>query len=157
MRVGGGMAVAAAVLQWGRAQVSAEMCFWRSIGRTASLLQWGRAQVSAEIKFVALAERFRALLQWGRAQVSAEMAYPHGSATEDRGASMGPRSGERGNVPEVPVAAVRLMLQWGRAQVSAEISIQPGLPTTACGLQWGRAQVSAEITTAEDVGGAVVG
>ncbi len=37
------------------------------------------------------------MLQWGRAQVSAEI-NPQGARREkDRGASMGPRSGERGN------------------------------------------------------------
>src|SRR5947208_3431300 len=61
-------------------------------------------------------------------------------------ASMGPRSGERGNSKGLATKRCSLaQLQWGRALVSAEISGDPAFTLGAYWLQWGRALVSAEI------------
>ena len=60
-------------LQWGRAQMSAEI-LTLGVGLLQRRgLQWGRAQMSAEIYFLQLGEVGIILLQWGRAQMSAEI------------------------------------------------------------------------------------
>src|SRR5690606_37588017 len=66
----------------------------------ASLLQWGRARVSAETPNLVRQRVASTELQWGRARVSAE-TFPT-SVTDEFGvsASMGPRSCERGNLPQ---------------------------------------------------------
>src|SRR5579883_1417897 len=84
-------------LQWGRAQVSAEIQYERGTPSCTAILQWGRAQVSAEILRLVRNDHCFSVLQWGRAQVSAEIVLD----------PIGPPEGE--------------VLQWGRAQVSAEI------------------------------------
>src|SRR5579883_850284 len=62
------------LLQWGRAQVSAEMMnLSYDVFIEADVLQWGRAQVSAEINHPREIPALHPMLQWGRAQVSAEM------------------------------------------------------------------------------------
>ncbi len=37
------------------------------------VLQWGRAQMSAEMNWIVFGAPLRSLLQWGRAQMSAEI------------------------------------------------------------------------------------
>ena len=67
-------------------------------GGKRSLLQWGRAQSSAEMRPRWATSQGNSALQWGRAQSSAEMAAM-GEVLRSHGkASMGPRSIERGNV-----------------------------------------------------------
>ena len=44
-------------------------------------LQWGRAQMSAEMAAPRGAEKVYLMLQWGRAQMSAEMPLLRASAT----------------------------------------------------------------------------
>src|SRR5438309_646589 len=61
------------MLQWGRAQVSAEVFRPDRLGIGSGELQWGRAQVSAEVPYEMLLTLTLWLLQWGRAQVSAEV------------------------------------------------------------------------------------
>src|SRR5579883_261650 len=63
-------------------------------------------------------------LQWGRAQVSAEIQSHEWHHHNADGPSMGPRSGERGNLNEVTKARMAFFLQWRRAQVSAEIAME---------------------------------
>ena len=62
-------------LQWGRAQMSAEMskssC---TVLCGAKSLQWGRAQMSAEMYTGAAGGLSIVSLQWGRAQMSAEIS-----------------------------------------------------------------------------------
>src|SRR6184192_4211844 len=65
--------------------------------RQTRKLQWGRALVSAEIQRAAGNSAASARLQWGRALVSAEIIDKLELASAPRLASMGPRSGERGN------------------------------------------------------------
>src|SRR5579885_1365101 len=85
-------------LQWGRAQVSAEIPeVFAPSNQLTGLLQWGRAQVSAEIRTDIPSHRRTRRLQWGRAQVSAEITISLRTKNRMREASMGPRSGERGN------------------------------------------------------------
>src|SRR5690348_2448663 len=62
------------------------------------LLQWGRDQVIAEMHVPALDATSVASLQWGRDQVIAEIAGRGEGRDEGRIASMGPRSGDRGNL-----------------------------------------------------------
>src|SRR5260221_1689617 len=86
------------------------------------------------------------MLQWGRAQVSAEIGWGVAQRVTKQRASMGPRSGERGNAPTQVGAVALTLLQWGRAQVSAEMWKFQTARRPCDGLQWGRAQVSAEIS-----------
>src|SRR5581483_8190295 len=61
------------------------------------MLQWGRARASAEINRMIIL-RLRILrLQWGRARASAEIGCEGCAGAVRQGASMGPRSCERGN------------------------------------------------------------
>src|SRR5579884_3380671 len=61
-------------------------------------LQWGRAQMSAEMRELRKRNSWPFLLQWGRAQMSAEIrTHPWRPGHGGHGASMGPRSDERGN------------------------------------------------------------
>ena len=64
------------------------------------------------------------LLQWGRAPMSAEMVTMALDRNLQAGASMGPRSDERGNLREEVRKRTHLSLQWGRAPMSAEIQFQ---------------------------------
>jgi len=61
------------------------------------------------------------------------------------GASMGPRSCERGNSAPIKQVAGKVMLQWGRARASAEMTVTTPKVTPSAMLQWGRARASAEI------------
>ncbi len=61
------------------------------------MLQWGRGQVTAEISPGNEKRRSASRLQWGRGQVTAEMHQRKRVAAKDSPASMGPRSGDRGN------------------------------------------------------------
>src|SRR5207302_7039644 len=63
----------------------------------ARRLQWGRAQMSAEISQVLFMGSSIQLLQWGRAQMSAEMWKCAKPKKPPADTSMGPRSDERGN------------------------------------------------------------
>src|SRR5579883_2331268 len=115
-------------------------------------------------------------LQWGRARMSAEIATRKCSRKGRIGASMGPRSDERGNKFIFALFNGTSKLQWGRARMSAEIipvSSCPGCLSDAASmgprsdergnlmgsgrmilsydkLQWGRARMSAEIRRPTD-------
>src|SRR3989304_2703768 len=111
------MTYALLVLQWGRAMVSAEtsramdsLCHSRS-------LQWGRALVSAETGALRMPRAPLGSLQWGRALVSAETSRRGNGHHQEVRASMGPRSGERGNTVVSGGPGKNLQLQWGRALV----------------------------------------
>ena len=52
---------------------------------------------------------YRDTLQWGRAQVSAEMIGPWFHPVAEMLASMGPRSGERGNLTQ---AQTSMRFMW---------------------------------------------
>ena|GEM_PF-3497318 len=113
-------------LQWGRAQMSAEMNQNPTNGVAAVMLQWGRAQMSAEIYLADASGLFDYSLQWGRAQMSAEILVFFRTWEPRELASMGPRSNERGNATAIaPSFTVEDLLQWGRAQMSAEIRLRP--------------------------------
>src|SRR5579883_3409294 len=60
-------------------------------------LQWGRARMSAEISSNLLLQWLASRLQWGRARMSAEIGPRREQPLPARGASMGPRSDERGD------------------------------------------------------------
>src|SRR5579875_1183060 len=115
------------MLQWGRAQMSAEMSMRiQYAAQTTSWLQWGRAQMSAEIYLADASGLFDYSLQWGRAQMSAEILVFFRTWEPRELASMGPRSNERGNATAIaPSFTVEDLLQWGRAQMSAEIRLRP--------------------------------
>ena len=88
---------AESALQWGRAQMSAEIRPIPSLGDSANELQWGRAQMSAEMRRWWRGGCSRTALQWGRAQMSAEMYLKGDDVPAGVSTSMGPRSDERGN------------------------------------------------------------
>ena len=120
-------------LQWGRAQMSAEIRPSGIQASAANLLQWGRAQMSAEMRTTSAPRPHSDPLQWGRAQMSAEISTLSSSEREAALASMGPRSDERGN-EKYPEEKLRIdPLQWGRAQMSAEMRDDaPGRPHLTC-------------------------
>jgi len=92
----------------------------RRFERRRWLLQWGRAPRSAETVNCTGGHCDRATLQWGRAPRSAETARADPRRAGD-GASMGPRSEERGNFSVSSGIVFPLSkLQWGRAPRSAE-------------------------------------
>jgi hypothetical protein len=86
------------------------------------VLQWGRAQSSAEITPIPDGIVQIQGLQWGRAQSSAEMRGDLRLLIAGSRASMGPRSIERGNLEPSFMPRWDRRLQWGRAQSSAEIN-----------------------------------
>src|SRR5581483_6290567 len=89
-------------LQWGRARASAEIRR-HALGVLAPFrLQWGRARASAEIRWAANVALWPLALQWGRARASAEIDPSGSSSATGGGASMGPRSCERGNRKQRP-------------------------------------------------------
>jgi len=59
-------------------------------------LQWGRDQLIAELVLESLGHVDNKELQWGRDQLIAELADRDTSAPPGLGASMGPRSADRG-------------------------------------------------------------
>ncbi|SRR5579885_110241 len=158
-------------LQWGRAQMSAEI---RRIGyvvrgrrcssmgprsdeRGNALLQicleaplqssmGPRSDERGNVSFRWLNRRIVAPLQWGRAQMSAEIASGRQREAIIDVSSMGPRSDERGNrLTFRAKCELDNDLQWGRAQMSAEIASSAHAGPGREALQWGRAQMSAEI------------
>src|SRR5581483_11576367 len=75
----------------------------------------------------------REKLQWGRARASAEIPRRgRASGQRLRGASMGPRSCERGNVVARESLLDRAELQWGRARASAEMVCSQTRTSRAC-------------------------
>ena len=84
-------------LQWGRDQVIAEMEYRELAPLPIAALQWGRDQVIAEMRPGAGQLATARALQWGRDQVIAEMPVADFRQMERMHASMGPRSGDRGN------------------------------------------------------------
>ena len=74
--------------------------------------------------------------------------HPH---TSDARASMGPRSHERGNVPEPPKPTPKTKtLQWGRVLMNAETKLTVPWQSFIRVLQWGRVLMNAETSLAED-------
>ncbi len=86
-------------------------------------LQWGRAQMSAEMAQYPITQPvFLDFLQWGRAQMSAEIMVILRTKIPGKFPSMGPRSDERGNETTAQNGcAISIGLQCGRAQMSAEM------------------------------------
>ncbi|MFN3326939.1 MAG: hypothetical protein ACK5AZ_25885, partial [Bryobacteraceae bacterium] len=59
------------------------------------------------------------MLQWGRDQLIAELTETAPASDEPAGASMGPRSADRGITVSAAMWAIAPMLQWGRDQLIA--------------------------------------
>ncbi len=134
------------VLQWGRGQVTAEMPDWFSWPPEKPRLQWGRGQVTAEMPVRFARFTCVARLQWGRGQVTAEMRSSSPPKLSSA-ASMGPRSGDRGNaMMAFPQTEEEMQLQWGRGQVTAEMNRPHWSSLGRLRLQWGRGQVTAEMS-----------
>ncbi len=137
--------------------------------RAGAVLQWGRAPKNAEIQTSIVARQCLARLQWGRAPKNAEIISPRSLARRSPrfngaalrrtrkclarcrgvprhdGASMGPRSEERGNNLAMSRSNHFAWLQWGRAPKNAEIDGGVVTIPEAGRLQWGRAPKNAEI------------
>src|SRR5581483_9078510 len=93
----------------------------------AALVRARKSRLSADRTVVLL------LLQWGRARASAEIPRRgRASGQRLRGASMGPRSCERGNVVARESLLDRAELQWGRARASAEMVCSQTRTSRAC-------------------------
>ena len=84
-------------------------------------------------------------LQWGRVRMNAEIGFDLRGHDSLSGASMGPRSDERGNVAPQRRHAMGLLLQWGRVRMNAEMSEILEDILTDIELQWGRVRMNAEI------------
>ncbi len=137
-------------------------------------LQWGRVRVNAEVMWVIKNECVTRLLQWGRVRVNAEVSGGFGFGAAGGPASMGPRSCERGSLPNPDGFGEAFhRLQWGRVRVNAEVTLffhvasiieaasmgprscerGSGLSDTLCAygrkLQWGRVRVNAEVLQLE--------
>src|SRR5579885_715462 len=90
-------------------------------GRREMELQWGRDLVIAEILGSSRSSWNTNQLQWGRDLVIAEINKYADVLTLPNLASMGPRSGDRGNERSSTEHAVCRLLQWGRDLVIAEM------------------------------------
>ena len=108
------------------------------------LLQWGRAQLSAEGCNICPIPSHDARLQRGRAQLSAEGWLLGLARLRHDGASTGPRSIERGRLDYCQQFRANNWLQRGRAQLSAEGDLCGRDAPPSEWLQRGRAQLSAE-------------
>src|SRR5579885_2000940 len=86
-----------------------------------NVLQWGRDLVIAEIGMHVAAPQNAFLLQWGRDLVIAEIRGGSDQGETRLRASMGPRSGDRGNSYGHPQILSDFRLQWGRDLVIAEM------------------------------------
>ena|GEM_PF-2777342 len=109
-------------------------------------LQWGRDLVIAEMPCNSSPCRRRFQLQWGRDLVIAEIIDLAPEDMPDGYASMGPRSGDRGNRVNRLLPIKDQLLQWGRDLVIAEIMPNAGPWELFVLLQWGRDLVIAEMT-----------
>src|SRR5579885_1007614 len=90
--------------------------------RSIKYLQWGRAQMSAEIRRIGYVVRGRRCSSMGPRSDERGNALLQICLEAPLQSSMGPRSDERGNAAyqELQRKAAAI-LQWGRAQMSAEI------------------------------------
>ena len=187
-----------AELQWGRVRGNAEIISVSDMANPFVKLQWGRVRGNAEIDPQRAAWATYARLQWGRVRGNAEMggkdgrrgaegsfngaafggtrkslAAPQFLAVEiasmgprsgERGnpcpllmdpgrpgASMGPRSGERGNSGRLTARYLDHKLQWGRVRGNAEMPLPENVTRIRMRLQWGRVRGNAEIPLQERV------
>src|SRR5579885_2921333 len=85
------------MLQWGRDRLIAEISVNRAYRKPINTLQWGRDRLIAEITICLTGNQGRMALQWGRDRLIAEIVRPAGDCSHRSGASMGPRSTDRGN------------------------------------------------------------
>src|SRR5579883_945866 len=99
--------------------------------RLTSSLQWGRDLVIAEILGSSRSSWNTNQLQWGRDLVIAEINKYADVLTLPNLASMGPRSGDRGNERSSTEHAVCRLLQWGRDLVIAEIYRSASIATSS--------------------------
>ncbi|SPE35097.1 hypothetical protein SBA6_410047 [Candidatus Sulfopaludibacter sp. SbA6] len=107
--------------------MSAEISFQRS-GRDPSLwLQWGRAQLSAEMVYAPASAVHVWSASMGPRSIERGNHTSRLRVSPACSASMGPRSIERGNdTRQRGLGGVLYALQWGRAQLSAEITAYRG-------------------------------
>ena len=108
-------------LQWGRGLSTAETS--ESPGGNAGppALQWGRGLSTAETTYVPLFITTSPRLQWGRGLSTAETSPASLAWAFAGGASMGPRSFNRGNpLSFFPPLPCYMKLQWGRGLSTAE-------------------------------------
>ena len=70
-----------------------------TVATTEITLQWGRVLMNAETVVLSDGERSVPELQWGRVLMNAETCRVDAGRKAVLGASMGPRSHERGNRP----------------------------------------------------------
>ena len=120
-------AVDADTLQWGRGPETAESRVAARLHAAASArLQWGRGPETAESADRALgAVAAVDALQWGRGPETAERRDGVAKRRSDRRASMGPRSGDRGELISAGCAMPRRSwLQWGRGPETAESAMR---------------------------------
>ena len=102
--------------------MSAEMANAPVMVIMGATLQWGRAQMSAEILLRDGPATRRDVTSMGPRSGERGTYVLSCLQRRQRYASMGPRSGERGNINTGFPTNPCNMLQWGRAQVRAEIA-----------------------------------
>src|SRR5258707_662825 len=84
------------LLQWGRGPETAESARVNSSGRVNPRLQWGRGPETAESAETPYLNPMISGLQWGRGPETAERTHAATAQAGSYSASMGPRSGDRG-------------------------------------------------------------
>ncbi len=111
-------------------------------------LQWGRGLSTAEMGMPRCWPGRSGELQWGRGLSTAEISTAACTWFTRVGASMGPRSFNRGN--DKAVGNINLpgaQLQWGRGLSTAEMIGRTSGPFGSLRLQWGRGLSTAEMRT----------
>src|SRR5579883_1521362 len=135
------------LLQWGRDLEIAEMGPRVPGLPKRGLLQWGRDLEIAEMEDGVPPDMEEQLLQWGRDLEIAEMWSEYGSlARQMAKASMGPRSGDRGNAgPRQAYRRDAGASMGPRSGDRGNGEAKAGKPAKGVGLQWGRDLEIAEI------------
>ncbi len=110
----------AQTLQWGRGLVTTETIFRGSFCTRVLPLQWGRGLVTTETHSGSPGLAADELLQWGRGLVTTETTREFTTQELQLSASMGPWSGDHGNVIRQVYKEIPKKLQWGRGLVTTE-------------------------------------
>src|SRR3989442_1749129 len=88
-------------------------------------LQWGRDRSIAELSATAFYLADYSKFQWGRDRSIAELIRASAALLRMSGASMAPRSIDRGTIKDIPYRWANNLLQWGRDRSIAELVTAP--------------------------------
>src|SRR5690625_2642934 len=107
-------------------------------------LQWSRVRLNAEWRLRIELAGVQPELQWSRVRLNAEWLRNNHPRQPPLGASMEPRSVERGMIydPEDPNTYIKL--QWSRVRLNAECGEDRFHMSERLRLQWSRVRLNAE-------------